>query len=173
MSCQVCILPNFSYSTPARRFGKDQIVLVRNVFLMRRRDSVTGVPRQEWLFAASELRRAVPHDQGALDPPFDFGRYVGELHTSLHAALAPTPRASQQPCRAIPRPALTMPARPSSHHAPCLSRRARFCRRAHSRRWTASSWTAWYGPAQHTSAGAWRLTAAAHHSRLPQGPDKL
>ena len=78
----------------------------------------------------------------------DYRRYAGQLHTSLHAALAlaPTPRASQQPCRATPKPALTTPARPLSRRAPCSSRCGRSFRRAPSPRSTASSWTAWYFP---------------------------
>ena len=95
------------------------------------------------LFADSGASPRSPRSRRTLDPPRNYRRYACKLHTSLHAALARTLRASQQPCRATQKLALTMPARPSSHLARCWSRRARSCRHAHSPRSTASSWTAW------------------------------
>lgn len=180
---RVCMIPSFSCMKPGV-LAEESINFHRTselvpMFLCFYRDQ--DAPRI-WVCArrrrrcvqSRQLRRVVPpRSRRALDPPFDCRRYACELHTSLHAALAPTSRASQQPCRATPKPALMKPARPSSHHAPCSSRRGRSCRRAHSPRSIASSWTAWYGSSENTRAGAGGLTTAAHDSRLPQGQDQL
>lgn len=140
---KVCMVPSLAIAPKPGVLAKTRDSLTTTCSICR---TVTGMPRERSVRHGRRRRRclqhrAVPHDQGALDPPFpfDFGRYASELHTSLHAALAPTSRASQQPCRATPKPALTKPARPSSHRVPCSSRRDPSCRRAHSLHWTASS----------------------------------